>query len=50
MSNNPGTILEEMAVVPPDRPAQEMQREPRFLETVYYIRDRIFALEAEKKA
>jgi NitT/TauT family transport system ATP-binding protein len=49
MSNHPGTILEEMAVVPPDRPAQEMQREPRFLETVYYIRDRIFALEKEKK-
>lgn len=49
MSNSPGTILEEMAVTPPDQPAQEMQRDPRFLETVYYIRDRIFALEAEKR-
>ena len=49
MSNSPGTILEEMAISPPDRPAQEMQRDPRFLETVYYIRDRIFALEAENK-
>lgn len=49
MSNSPGTILQEMAISPPDRPAQEMQRDPRFLETVYYIRDRIFALEAEKQ-
>lgn len=50
MSNSPGTILEEMAVAPPDHPAQEMQRDPRFLETVYYIRDRIFELEASKSA
>jgi NitT/TauT family transport system ATP-binding protein len=49
MSNSPGTILEEMAVPPPDRSAQDMQRDPRFLETVYYIRDRIFALEAQKQ-
>ncbi len=48
MSNSPGTILEEMAVAPPDNAAQEMQRDPRFLETVYYIRDRIFELEASK--
>jgi NitT/TauT family transport system ATP-binding protein len=41
MSSSPGRILEEMAVSPPDRPALEMQREPRFLETVYYIRDKI---------
>jgi NitT/TauT family transport system ATP-binding protein len=41
MSSSPGRILEEMAVPPPDRPALEMQREPRFLETVYYIRDKI---------
>lgn len=50
MSNSPGTILEEMAITPPDRPAMEMQREPRFLETVYYIRDRIFALEQMNQA
>ena len=48
MSNSPGTILQELAVAPPDRPAEEMQRDPRFLETVYYIRDRINQLEKKK--
>jgi NitT/TauT family transport system ATP-binding protein len=46
MSNSPGTVLEEMAIEPADKPAQQMQREPRFLETVYYIKDRISNLEA----
>lgn len=46
MSNSPGTILEELAIEPADKPAQLMQREPRFLETVYYIKDRISNLEA----
>ena len=46
MSSSPGTILEEIEVSPPDRPALEMQREPAFQETVYYIQDRIAALEA----
>lgn len=45
MSNSPGTILEEMQIAPPDRPAREMLREPRFLETAHYIRDRITLLE-----
>jgi NitT/TauT family transport system ATP-binding protein len=45
MSNSPGTILEELEIQPPDRPAIEMQREPRFLDTVYYIRDKITKLE-----
>jgi len=45
MSNSPGTILEELEIPPPDRPALEMQRQPRFLETVYYIRDKITKLE-----
>lgn len=45
MSNSPGTILEELEIPPPDRPALEMQRQPRFLETVYYIRDKITTLE-----
>ncbi|HTN75906.1 MAG TPA: ABC transporter ATP-binding protein [Pirellulaceae bacterium] len=49
MSNSPGTILQEMAIAPPDRPAGEMQRDPRFLETVYYIRDQIQQLEEQKK-
>ena len=48
MSNSPGTILEELEVEPPDRPALEMQREPRFQETVFYIRDKIAVLEEEK--
>lgn len=45
MSNSPGTIMEELVVEPPDRPALEMQRQPRFLETVYYIRDKITKME-----
>jgi len=45
MSGSPGTILEELEILPPDRPALEMQRQPRFLETVYYIRDKITKLE-----
>lgn len=48
MSNSPGTILEEMQVAPPDRPALEMQKDPRFLETVYYIRDQVTKLESAK--
>jgi len=45
MSNSPGTILEEVAVEPANQPAHLMQREPRFLETVYYFRDRLANLE-----
>jgi NitT/TauT family transport system ATP-binding protein len=45
MSNSPGTILEEMKVEPPDRPAQQMLSLPRFLDTVHYIRDKITQLE-----
>jgi ABC-type nitrate/sulfonate/bicarbonate transport system ATPase subunit len=43
----PGTLLEQLRIEPADRPAQLMQREPRFVETVCYIRDRIAQLEAE---
>jgi NitT/TauT family transport system ATP-binding protein len=45
MSNSPGTILQEMQVEPPDRPAQAMLSLPRFLDTVHYIRDKITQLE-----
>jgi NitT/TauT family transport system ATP-binding protein len=45
LSNSPGTILEELQVEPPDRPAHEMLRVPRFLDTVHYIRDKITQLE-----
>ncbi len=44
-SSSPGTVLEELTVEPPDRPAMEMQRETKFQETVYYIRDLIARLE-----
>ncbi|MDH3590344.1 MAG: ABC transporter ATP-binding protein [Planctomycetota bacterium] len=47
-SNSPGTILQELEVEPPDRPAMEMQRESAFQETVYYIRERIAKLEEEQ--
>jgi len=47
MGNSPGTILEELKIEPPDRPAQEMLAVPRFLETVHYIRDKITQLEVK---
>ena len=46
MSNSPGTILEELKIEPPTCLANEMQRQPKFLESVYYIRDKITKLEA----
>ena len=49
-SSSPGTILREMAVPPPDRPAKEMQRDPSFVELVYEIRDTIDRLEASTRA
>jgi NitT/TauT family transport system ATP-binding protein len=45
MGNSPGTILEELTLQPSDRPAKEMQRDPRFQETVYHLRDLISQLE-----
>lgn len=45
LSSSPGTILEELEVTPPNRPAIEMQREAAFQETVFYIRDLIARLE-----
>jgi NitT/TauT family transport system ATP-binding protein len=49
MGRSPGTILQELEVEPADRPARIMQREPRFQETVNYIRDLITSLEKEKQ-
>ena len=46
MSNSPGTITEELKIEPATRPAHEMQRQPEFLEAVYYIRDKITKLES----
>jgi NitT/TauT family transport system ATP-binding protein len=50
MSNSPGTILKEMQIQPSNLPSKEMQREPRFQETVYYIRDLISQLEESRRA
>ena len=48
LSSSPGTLVREIEVDPPDRPAKEMQRESQFQETVYYIRDLITSLEKKK--
>ena len=48
MSAGPGTILQELEVPPPAHSAQEMQRDPKFLETVAYIRELIMRLEAQR--
>jgi NitT/TauT family transport system ATP-binding protein len=45
MSNCPGTLLRELEIPPPACPAKDMQRNPQFQETVYYIRDVISGLE-----
>ncbi|TNF36484.1 MAG: ABC transporter ATP-binding protein [Deltaproteobacteria bacterium] len=50
LSSSPGTLLREIQVPPPDRPAQAMQRDPEFLEYVFDIRDTIETLEASRRA
>ena len=47
MSAAPGRIIRELAVASPDRPARLMQREPKFQETVAYIRDLVSDVAAE---
>ncbi len=47
MGGRPGTVLRELQVDPPDAEARVMQRQPRFQETVNYIRDLISLLERE---
>jgi NitT/TauT family transport system ATP-binding protein len=49
LSNAPGRLLRELKVERPNRPAAEMQRDPAFQETVYYIRDLISTLEADQQ-
>ena len=46
LSGAPGTIIKEMEVPGPDRPAREMQRETGFREIVFGIRDIVEKLEA----
>ena len=50
VSNSPGTILHELTIEPSDRPSKEMQQEPRFQQTVYYLRDLISQLEESQRA
>jgi ABC-type nitrate/sulfonate/bicarbonate transport system ATPase subunit len=39
LTGNPGTIVKDMELPIPDRPAREMQREASFTQTVFAIRD-----------
>ncbi len=50
LSASPGTLLREIDVPPPDRPAKDMQREAKFLEYVFDIRDTIETLESSTRA
>ena len=50
MSNSPGTILKEMQIQQSHLPSKEMQKEARFQETVYYIRDVVSQLEESRRA
>ncbi len=45
MSPAPGTILKQVPVPPPDRPAKEMQRDPAFMEIVYGLGNALEQLE-----
>ena len=47
-SSSPGTIVHQFHVMPPDRPAREMQMEPAFLESVRQVRNELDKLEVEK--
>ena len=49
-SNSPGTVLKQIRVPPPDRPSLEMQRDPKFVETVLGIREIIDRLESSNRA
>jgi NitT/TauT family transport system ATP-binding protein len=50
MTSAPGTVLKELQIEAADRPSKDMQRQPRFQETVYYIRDLISQLEESRRA
>ena len=49
-SSSPGTVEKELRVPPPDRPSMEMQRQPKFQETVLGIREMIDRLETSTRA
>jgi NitT/TauT family transport system ATP-binding protein len=48
-SSSPGTVLKEIRLPPPDRPALESQRDPKFQDVVWGIRDIIEKLESSKR-
>ncbi|MCA9036391.1 MAG: ABC transporter ATP-binding protein [Planctomycetaceae bacterium] len=48
LSRSPGTLLHQIAVPAPDRPAAVMQREPEFQEKVFQIRDILEELESPR--
>jgi NitT/TauT family transport system ATP-binding protein len=50
LSRSPGTLLHQIEVEPPNRPAMEMQQEAAFQETVYSIRRILEDLEAGPSA
>lgn len=50
MSNSPGSILNEIQIQLSHLPSKEMQKEARFQETVYYIRDVVSQLEESRRA
>ena len=50
LSASPGTLQREIPVPPPDRPAQEMQRDPQFMQYVFDIRETLNDLENSKRA
>lgn len=49
LSRSPGTLLHQIAVPPPDRPAAEMQRDPAFQQKVFEIRDILEQLETSPR-
>jgi NitT/TauT family transport system ATP-binding protein len=49
LAGSPGTIIKEMELPSPDRPARETQRQARFTETVFGIRDIVEKCEAPPK-
>jgi len=48
-SSSPGTVLKEVRLPPPDRPALEAQRDPKFQEIAWGIRDIIEKLESSNR-
>jgi len=50
ISSAPGTILHQVPVPPPDRPAASMQREPEFLKVCFELHDIVEKLQPSTRA